>query len=167
MKKRIRSIATDLWCENKNIRIDKEILESDLRGVYGFFVQYQDEEKCVYIGKAINIRKRVFEHLSSVKWNTIGALTTAPSEFIKILTEAVINDYQITVKLLEIVEYKYVNYNRDLHHLAFVEYGYIEEYQQKNQCLYQQPEGAFNQYEYDVWQEESIIKKHAVNEIDL
>ena len=154
MGNRVRTINTEEWCRNKNIEIDSN---SDKRGIYGFFVEYTpNEETCIYIGKAINIKSRVYEHFSSVKWLVMGLLSTEASEHIKCLADAINRRLKIKVKVLETVEYEYKNYNRDLHHLAYLEYKYIEEYQKAGQCLRQMPEGKFNQKEYDNWQEEHL-----------
>ena len=151
MGHRVRTVATELWCKDKNIEIDKEILERDVRGVYGFFIDLPQGEECVYIGKAINIRYRMYEHFSFVKFNSMELLAEEASEHIKRLTNAINNKYKIKVKLLKSVKYEGDNYNRDLHRLAFAEYCFIEKYQRMGQCLHQRQEGYFNEQEYNVW----------------
>ena len=159
MNNRIRTISTKQWCEEKNIEIDKEILENKVRGIYGLFINYPDRKKCVYIGKATNIVERLYEHFSSVKWLIMNVLSDEAPEHVIILAEAIQNDYLISAELLEKVEYEYNNYKRDLHHLAYLEYKYIEDYQKKGECLNQCPEGSFNQKEFDKWQEKHIKNK--------
>lgn len=117
MNNRIRTISTKQWCEEKNIEIDKKILENNVRGIYGLFINYPDRKKCVYIGKATNIIERLYEHFSSVKWLIVNVLSGEAPEHVIILAEAIQNDYVISAELLEKVEYEYNNYNRDLHHL--------------------------------------------------
>ena len=155
MRRKIRTVSTELWCKEKeNIFIDEEIMKEHIRGIYGFFVETPYGEECVYVGKAINIRDRIYEHLTMMKWQTMNCLKEEPGKYIKILVDALQDNYNINVKLLKKVDYEYVDYNRDLHHLAFLEYCYIEKYQKKQQCLTQRPEGSFNDTEHKKWQSE-------------
>ena len=143
-------MPTSEWCEKNNniIKIQESILNNDIRGIYGFFI----EDKCVYIGKAKNIRGRVYDHLTILKWLCLKVeLKSPPPIHIDKLKEAFDSGKSINVKVLKTVDYKYENYNRDLHHLAFIEYFYIEKYQRKGQCLYQYPEGSFDKKEKELW----------------
>lgn len=47
MNNRIRTISTKQWCEEKNIEIDKKILENNVRGIYGLFINYPDRKTCL------------------------------------------------------------------------------------------------------------------------
>lgn len=149
MKNRVRTIETGKWCEiyKSKIIIEQDILEKDIRGVYGFFI----EDKCIYIGKGINIKDRVYDHLSKLKWLCYDIELKDVPTHITELKEAFDDNKIINVKVLEIVDYEYENYNRDLHHLAFREYYHIEEYQKKGQCLNQYPEGSFVKKENERW----------------
>lgn len=153
---RVRTESTEEWCAKypAQILLDEiNVLEVQTRGIYGFFILDNEKSKCVYIGKAIDIKSRVMEHLTQLKWLEKQVLSTEPALHIKMLNEALQRGKQINVKVLEKVIYEYEEYARDLHHLAYVEYSYIEKYQTEGECLYQFPEGAFNMKEYDSWLE--------------
>lgn len=153
---RVRTEATEEWCIKHSEQISLEEirgLEDQTRGVYGLFILDGGKHKCVYVGKAIDIKGRVMEHLTQMKWLEKEVLSIEPALHIKILYEALRDGKQIYIKLLEKVPYEYEEYARDLHHLAYVEYLYIEKYQTEGECLYQFPEGAFNMKEYDLWLE--------------
>lgn len=153
---RVRTESTEEWCAKypAQILLDEiYVLEVQTRGIYGFFILDNGKSKCVYIGKAIDIKIRVMEHLTQLKWLEKQVLSTEPALHIKMLNEALQKGKQINVKVLEKVPYEYEEYARDLHHLAYVEYSHIEKYQMKGECLYQFPEGAFNMKEYDSWLE--------------
>ena len=153
---RVRTEETTKWCikYSNQIKLNKILeLEDRTRGIYGFFILDSGKSRCVYIGKAIDIKSRVLEHLTQLKWMQKKVLATEPAQHIKMLYEALKEGKQIDIKLIEKVPYEYGEYARDLHHLAYVEYSYIEKYQKLGECLYQFPEGAFNQKEYDIWLE--------------
>ena len=153
---RVRTESTEEWCAKYPAQIfldEIDVLEAQTRGIYGFFILDKGKRKCVYIGKAVDIKSRVMEHLTQLKWLEKQVLSTEPALHIKMLNEALQKEKQISVKVLKKVPYEYENYARDLHHLAYVEYSYIEKYQAEGECLYQFPEGAFNMKEYDSWLE--------------
>jgi hypothetical protein len=153
---RVRTEATEEWCikYSEQINLDEiSGLEEQTRGIYGFFILDSGKSKCVYIGKAIDIKSRVLEHLTQLKWMQKEVLSTEPALHIKMLNEALREGKKIDIKVLEKVPYEYEEYARDLHHLAYVEYSHIEKYQMAGECLYQFPEGAFNLKEYDIWLE--------------
>ena len=153
MSDKVITIATEKWVEeNKNkIFIEDRIMKEDIRGVYSFWV----DDECVYVGKGINIRSRVYEHLNGVKWKYFNIKMKECPEHIEVLSDAFKNGKKIYVKVEDEVEYKYDNYYRDLHRLAYCEYRHIEEYQEKGWCLHQSPEGSFNNAEYEGWLEHS------------
>lgn len=163
---RVRTEATEEWCINYSEQINfNEIFElkNQTRGIYGFFILDSGKSKCVYIGKAIDIKNRALEHLTQLKWMQKKVLSTEPALHIKMLHEALQEGKQIDIKVLEEVPYKYEEYARDLHHLAYVEYSYIEKYQMEGECLYQFPEGAFNLKEYDIWLERKKNRSNTDN----
>lgn len=49
----------------------------------------------------------------------------------------------IEIRILEKVNYKFDNYNRDMQRIASRENYYIDKYQEVGQCLHQRPEGSF------------------------
>ena len=51
------------------------------------------------------------------------------------------DNLRIEIRLIESVEYKFDNYYKDAQRLASRENHWIDEYQEKNQCLEQVPEG--------------------------
>lgn len=51
------------------------------------------------------------------------------------------DDFRVEIRLIESVEYKFDNYYKDAQRLASRENHWIDEYQEKNQCLEQVPEG--------------------------
>jgi hypothetical protein len=140
---------TEIWClENEDlIEIDKRILEEDGRGVYSIWV----EDECVYVGKGISVKSRILSHLSILKWLVLQIPVKDVPEHIQIMYEFFKENKKIKVKLEERVKYEYDNYYRDLHRLAFCEYKKIEDYQAVGWCLYQRPEGSYNENEYEEW----------------
>lgn len=154
--RRMRTESTEDWCAKypAQILLDEIYeLEDQTRGIYGFFILVNGRNTCVYVGKAIDIKSRVIDHLTQLKWLQKEVLSTEPVLHIKMLNEALQEGKQIYIKVLEKVPYEFDEYARDLHHLAYVEYSYIEKYQIGGECLYQFPEGAFNLKEYDLWLE--------------
>lgn len=131
------------WMKDKNIYINEEhmnrILKVDepLIGVYGFFLEEKEggAEKCVYIGRSVNIYSRLFKdgHITKLMKGIHGneKLSTALKENNKII-----------VKVLEEVEFSYKSYAKDMHKLALAEYKQIGIYQDKDECLDQLPDGS-------------------------
>lgn len=157
--KYMRNNIITLWIEKykDSIIIDDNILTMDIRGIYGIFIADCQKEECIYVGKAINIRKRIFAHLSAVKWYEMSILKR-DVEHIRIIANALKEKKIVRIKVLEVVDYEYLNYNRDIHHLAYREYWHIEDYQKKGQCLNQRPEGSYNDKEYKRWKSRNKIK---------
>lgn len=148
MGERVRTLPTWDWIEeNSNlIEIDSSIKEN-MRGVYSIWT----EEKCVYVGKAIDIMSRLEEHFEKIKWLFMNVEVRNTPKHIEELSKSFNLGNKISVKLEKRVDYVYDNYNRDLHRLAFQEYCKIEEYQEKGWCLYQRPEGSKNDFEEKQW----------------
>ena len=165
---RVRTESTVEWCAKYSEQINLDeiyMLEDQTRGIYGFFISDNGKSKCIYVGKAIDIKNRVMEHLTQLKWLKKGVLSTEtePSLHIKMINTALQKGKQIDIKVLERVPYEYEEYARDLHHLAYVEYSYIEKYQMEGECLYQFPEGAFNLKEFDSWVEKKKSRSDTDN----
>ena len=76
--------------------------------------------------------ERAKQHLKSIENRTnISSLNNAMDD----------DDLRIEIRLIESVEYKFDNYYKDAQRLASRENHWIDEYQEKNQCLEQVPEG--------------------------
>ena len=117
----------------EKIKIDRQLKENN-RGVYGIFLIRCDDldEQCAYIGKSEQLFERAKQHLKSIENRTnISTLNNAMDD----------DDLRIEIRLIESVEYKFDNYYKDAQRLASRENHWIDEYQEKNQCLEQVPEG--------------------------
>lgn len=117
-----------------NIKIDNRFEQYD-RGVYGIFIlRLNDEleEQCVYVGKSEQLKVRAHQHKKSIINGThISSLNSVKDE----------SDVQIEIRLIEPVKYKFDNYYKDAQRLSSRENYWIDEYQKKDQCLEQVPEG--------------------------
>lgn len=142
--------ATLKWVDTnmKNrIIIDKEIIHSVIRGIYGIFVETEKEKKCVYVGRANNIYSRLFTgknaHLVRLKNGTHGNpdLNKAFGD----------ESTKISIEILEEVKCKYENYYKDMQELASRECFYIDYFQKQEQCLEQLPDGS--NMKLSVWEE--------------
>ena len=128
------------------ILIDKKIINSNIRGVYGIFScdKNKKNKHCHYIGRAADIRSRFFDvggHFNNFIWEN-----TSNKQMSMKITENIIKDILKGGKLVKIevikeVPYQFDNYYRDMQRLAYEEYKVIEEYQVKNEALHQLPEG--------------------------
>ena len=98
-----------------------------------FLIRCDDlDEQCAYIGKSEQLFERAKQHLKSIENRTnISSLKNAMDD----------DDLRIEIRLIESVEYKFDNYYKDAQRLASRENHWIDEYQEKNQCLEQVPEG--------------------------
>ncbi len=127
--------------KNSRINVPEEINNRDvIRGVYGIFSEKNDEKICLYIGRSYNIADRLFGsggHISTFNNNNYEKLVP------KLMLDSINNGYCITIEILEVVEYKGDNYYRDMQRLAYAEIRLIEEYQGKEECLKQLPEGTW------------------------
>lgn len=129
----------------KGILIDKKIINSNIRGVYGIFSCDVDNknENCYYIGRAADIRSRFFDaggHLHNFIWSKSDKEITM--KLVEKLIKDILKDKkQVEIKVIKEVPYEFDNYYRDMQRLAYEEYKVIEEYQNKNQALHQLPEG--------------------------
>ena len=142
------------WLNKQNrISVDNKIKDVDnpIRGIYGIFVKDKnEEEKCVYVGKAFSLYDRMFGstgHIPKLKKNIHTN---------KQLQDAVNVGKEIEIKILEEVPFEFDNYYRDMQRLASKENKYIDQYQKINQCLEQVPEGTkTNEEEWERLKEKS------------
>ena len=129
----------------EKILIDKKIINSNIRGVYGIFSCDVDNknENCYYIGRAADIRSRFFDaggHFHNFIWSKSDKQITM--KIVENLIKDILKDKkQVKIKVITEVPYEFDNYYRDMQRLAYEEYKVIEEYQNKNQALHQLPEG--------------------------
>lgn len=128
------------WVTTKmkeKILIEDKIIDSEIRGIYGIFVETEKEKKCVYVGRATNIYSRLFKgsdaHLVRLKK---GKHENSD------LNKAMNTPDKIRIEILEEVKCKYKNYNKDMQELASRECFYIDKYQKLEQCLEQLPDGS-------------------------
>lgn len=127
------------------ILIDKKIINSNIRGVYGVFSydENNQNEHCYYIGRAADIRSRFFDaggHFHNFIWSESDKEITM--KIVENLIKDILKDKkQVKIKVIKEVPYEFDNYYRDMQRLAYEEYKVIEEYQNKNQALHQLPEG--------------------------
>lgn len=142
----------------EKIIIEDKILNSEIRGIYGIFVESEKEKKCVYIGRATNIYTRLFKgndaHLVRLK----KGIHKIPE-----LQKAMGTSDKIVIEILEEVKCKYSNYNKDMQELASKECYYIDQYQKLDQCLEQLPDGS-NMKIY-AWKREKKLHEHSSTEI--
>lgn len=127
--------------EQTNINISHEdemkILDTKklVRGIYGIFIEDNGFEKCVYVGRSNSIYGRLFKN------GHVTKLRNGNHPSIK-LTNAIINNMKITIRILKEVPYLFDDYYKDMQRLASEECRFIDEYQSNNQCLEQVPEGT-------------------------
>ena len=153
-KKKRLSIKQKLEKLPEGILIDDVIISSNIRGVYGIFSYDESKQKkyCHYIGRAADIRSRFFNaggHFHNFIWDTSdNAMTMKIAE--KIIKDILKNKKHVAIRVIKEVPYKFDNYYRDMQRLAYEEYKFTEEYQEKNEALHQLPEG--NWIKPDMWE---------------
>lgn len=131
----------------EEILIDKKIINSNIRGVYGIFScdVNNKNEYCYYIGRAADIRSRFFDaggHFHNFIWSKSDKEITM--KIVENIIKEILKDKkQVKIKVIKEVPYEFDNYYRDMQRLAYEEYKVIEEYQNKNQALHQLPEGKW------------------------
>lgn len=134
----------------EKIDIDPDIVacEETIRGIYGIFICIGSEEYCAYIGRANNMYHRFFTSERSNDGHLVK-IKNGRCKNEKINSALSNENAIIRIKILKKVPCQYDNYKKDMQRLAFAEYSYISEYQEKDQCLEQLPDGS-NMRE-DVW----------------
>ncbi|WP_097014308.1 hypothetical protein [Anaerocolumna aminovalerica] len=127
--------------KDNSITVPKELNNRDvIRGIYGIFSQKNDEKICLYIGRSYSIADRLFGSAGHITmYNNDNYEKLVP----KLILDSINNGCCITIEILEVVEYEGDNYYRDMQRLAYAEIRLIEEYQEKNECLKQLPEGTW------------------------
>lgn len=136
------------WClQQSYITLDNRLLQFDppVRGIYGIFIEDKGQKKCVYVGKAENLYNRMFKsdgHIVNIKKGI---------HFNSQLKQALEQGQNIIIEVLEEVpsikgDYTEAAYNCDMQKLASAEYKYIDDYQNKGECLWQLPEGKHLSY---------------------
>ena len=121
----------------EKIIVEDKIIDSEIRGIYGIFVETEKEKKCVYVGRATNIYSRLFKGSDA----HLVRLKNGKHENKK-KKKAMNTSGKITIEVLEEVECKYKNYSKDMQELASGECFYIDKYQKLEQCLEQLPDGS-------------------------
>ncbi len=114
-----------------NIFVQDEImLNSHIRGVYGFFAKKDDEEIPFYVGKSNNIFNRMFtghiyHYLRGVRNTDVQKRI---EDFLK-------KGYVIEVRILKKVRYKGDSFIQDANRLALAELKEIVKQQNKGFCI--------------------------------
>ena len=135
------------WAKEHNFEIDEQILEKEIRGIYGFFIG----KECVYVGRSYNIYARLFSdsdcHMKKIQQgNHVGKVI-----------KAVKAGEKITIRVLEIVEKQNDHPAKDAQRLASKECGWIDYFQAMDQCLEQYPEGRWgNRYKFWGWRKANV-----------
>lgn len=121
----------------EKIIVEDKIIDSEIRGIYGIFVETEKEKKCVYVGRATNIYSRLFKGSDA----HLVRLKKGKHENTE-LKKAMSTSGKIKIEVLEEVKCKYKNYSKDMQALASRECFYIDKYQKLDQCLEQLPDGS-------------------------
>ena len=108
--------------------------------MYGFFAIKDEVEECFYIGKATNMAGRI---LGASDGHVYMYLQQNMTKFVpRKIDEYIKQGYRIEVRILEQIDYRDTSFSKAAHRLALAELQKIVEYQEKDQCLDQRPEGA-------------------------
>lgn len=115
-----------------NISIPEELKYGVVRGIYQFYVQKENSDKhCFYVGRAVDISKRVYEHIAT------------PGDIVFELIQQYQKEGNTIIVEIELLPYKGDNYYRDMQRLAYAELECIERHQKFGDCLNQLPEGRW------------------------
>ena len=124
----------------RGIDLPLEMLERDIVAVYGIFAKKNNEEFCIYVGKATNLRARL---LGSSSGHVHLYLNNYVTNLVPELIDQHLQEcYRIEVRILEEVDYQDSSFSRAAHRLAFAELKWIVDMQKEGLCLDQLPEGA-------------------------
>lgn len=136
----------------EKIIVEDKIIDSEIRGIYGIFVEAEKEKRCVYVGRATNIYSRLFKgsdaHLVRLKKGRHENTE---------LKKAMSTSGKIKIEVLEEVKCKYKDYSKDMQELASRECFYIDKYQKLDQCLEQLPDGS--NMDIRVWKKAKKLHK--------
>ena len=122
------------------IYIPEELLSVKIFvGIYKFFYCKENEEHCFYIGKSTDVAGRL---LGSNGGHIYMYLKGDFSKLVPFkIKEYRDEGYNIKVEIME-VNYHDTKFSRAAHRLALVEIQEIVKYQEKEECLFQIPEGV-------------------------
>ena len=136
--------------KEKNIYIPSEVLDGkDIVGVYKIFAKKEGTQECLYVGKSVNVTKRLLGsdgHIYMYLNNNLQNLVP------KKIDEYLKKGYKIEIEIIP-VDYSDTSFSRAVHRLALVEILEIVKYQAMGQCLEQLPEGTNPSYEAE-WSKE-------------
>lgn len=140
----------------KEISLQAEIINENIRGIYGIFSLTDSTKKCIYIGRAANIASRMLSnegHLSDFYSYSLSELKNMalPAMVPQLILDEILAGKKICIEIIEKVPYVGDEYHKDMQRLAFAESKAITEYQDKGECLYQLPEGSW--ISKDTWNE--------------
>ena len=99
----------------EKIIVEDKIIDSEIRGIYGIFVETEKEKKCVYVGRATNIYSRLFKGSDA----HLVRLKNGKHENTE-LKKAMNTSGKITIEVLEEVECKYKNYSKDMQEITAI-----------------------------------------------
>ena len=124
----------------RGIDLPLEIFDRDIVAVYGIFAKKKNEEFCIYVGKATNLRARL---LGSSSGHVHLYLNNYVTNLVpKLIDQHLEAGYRIAVRILEEIDYQDSSFSRAAHRLAFAELKWIVDMQKEGLCLEQLPEGA-------------------------
>ncbi len=122
------------WALDHNFAIEDKILNSEIRGVYGFFVG----DECVYVGRSYSIYARLFKGPNChIKKIIVG-------EHVPKILAAMAEGQKVSVQVLIEVDKKNDHPAKDAQRLASAECYWIDYYQALDQCLEQYPQGTWS-----------------------
>ena len=94
----------------RGIDLPLEMLERDIVAVYGVFAKKENEEFCIYVGKATNLRARLLGcHIHRYLKNYVTNLVP------KLIDQHLEAGYRIEVRILEEVDYQDSSFSRAAH----------------------------------------------------
>lgn len=132
----------------KEISVADEIINENIRGIYGIFSLTETTKKCIYIGRAADIASRMLSnngHLSDFYSYSLSELKDIklPAMVPQLILDEILAGKKICIEVLERVPYVGDEYHKDMQRLAFAESKAITKFQDKDECLFQLPEGSW------------------------
>ena len=117
----------------RGIDLPLEMLERDIVAVYGVFAKKENEEFCIYVGKATNLRARL---LGSSSGHIHLYLNNNVEKLVPMLIDQHLEaGYRIEARILEEVDYQDSSFSRAAHRLAFAELKWIVDMQKDGLCF--------------------------------
>jgi hypothetical protein len=124
----------------RGIDLPEKIPNNKIVAVYGLFAKKKNEEFCIYVGKATNLRARMLGsssgHIHLYLNNNVEKLVP------KLIDQHIQAGYRVEIRILQEVDYQDSSFSRAAHRLAFAELKWIVGMQKEGLCLDQLPEGA-------------------------